>query len=144
MKDLKFRTPVKCQNGHKAFWYWKHSGRHFLQIETIQKPPDNTCGCSKFAIGEGWERDGDDQMFSGIIDKKDQDAYDGDIIKYSNTLGETGIAVIKQIFNSQNLGLHWIEQNTENPSLFDACFYFGCREELEIIGSTHLNPELIP
>ena len=43
MKDLKFRTPVKCQNGHKEFWYWKHSDRHFLQIETIQKPPDNTC-----------------------------------------------------------------------------------------------------
>ena len=143
--ELKFRTPVKCQNGHKAFWYWKHSDRHFLQIETIQKPPDNTCGCSKFSIGEGWERDGEDQMFIGLLDfsEEQKEIYQGDIldsnlVKYPDDPSPYVIIFEDGAFRS--LRKDWPEK------LPKPVVYKRHIEILEdrIIGSTHLTPELIP
>ena len=72
MKNLKFRTPVKCQNGHKAFWYWMGPPMSFGVIETVQMPPER-CGCSRIDFGKGRTRDGDDQMFIGIKDKNSVD-----------------------------------------------------------------------
>ncbi|MCK5609258.1 hypothetical protein KAR91_45710 [Candidatus Pacearchaeota archaeon] len=134
--EHKFRTPVKCQNGHKAFWYWKHSDRHFLQIETIQKPPDNTCGCSKFAIGEGWERDGDDQMFTGLKGKHGIEIYNGDIILYDDEHRDKSIVVFEYgAFQVESVG----------GSFPGECWTFSedYLGEYEVIGSTHLTPELV-
>ena len=142
--EHKFRTPVKCQNGHKAFWYWKHSDRHFLQIETIQKPPDNTCGCSKFSIGEGWERDGDDQMFIGLHSDTEIEIFDQDLVKIFNS----EIPYVVEFHNGA-FG-YWVDKG--RPWTFFVSFCqntnftnSGTRiNEIEIIGSTHLTPELIP
>ncbi len=59
MKELKFRTPVKCQNGHKAFWYWSVSG--MWDIKTI-KSPESVCNCPTFNLGEEWAGAGENQI----------------------------------------------------------------------------------
>ncbi len=148
MKDLKFRTPVKCQNGHKAFWYWRPKQEGILHAETIRHPDE--CGCHSFVVNGihipvlgGWSRDGDDQMFIGEIDFIGIDIYSGDILdtnleKYPEDSSPYVVVFESGAFRS--LRKDW-PKTIQKPIVE--------REEIftledRIIGSTHLTPELLP
>ena len=143
MKNFKFRTSVKCQNGHKAFWYWRPHRMGIMEVETIKMP--ERCGCSTFAIGEGWERDGDDQMFIGLLDfgKDPKEIYTGDILetnleKYPEDSSPYIIIFEDGAFRS--LRKDWPE-SLQKPIVDKFSLHIL---EDRIIGSTHLTPELIP
>lgn len=142
MKNMKFRTPVKCQNDHKAFWYWKIPPMSFGVIETVHMPPEK-CGCSTIDFGEGWSRDGDDQMFIGIQDALGIDIYEGSIMdsnpdKYPEDLSP--YVIIFEDGSFRTLRSEWPE-NLKKPIVDKSSI--ECLED-RIIGSTHLTPELIP
>jgi hypothetical protein len=81
MYELHFRTPVACQNGHKALWYWSIQGKGLTPGDVIQRGVKDPCKCIKNAIEEGYIRDGADEMFTGCQDKTTGvDIYEGDIV----------------------------------------------------------------
>lgn len=84
-QDLfKFRTPVVCQNGHKAFIYWElyQGGSQINVIKTEGVPADQSCECPKFDFGEGWRRAGKDQQCTGIKTwLENKLIYEGDILQ---------------------------------------------------------------
>ncbi len=139
--EHKFRTPVKCQNGHKDFWYWKSSERYLHKKDTINFP--EKCGCLMLDWRKGWSRDGDDQMFIGIQDALGVDIYDGSVMdvdpeKYPEDQSPYVIIFEDGAFRTLRSG--WPE-NLKKP-LADK-LSIECLED-RIIGSTHLTPELIP
>ncbi len=154
MKDLKFRTPVKCQNGHKAFWYWKHSYNGLFKTEMVKHP--EPCGCPEFSMGleggyPGWSRDGDDQMFIGRKDELGIDVYDGDIVErngYNTHIGivdfVNGHFVIKRKPFYYESGEEYRILSLEDDDYKDGKVSTTFEVKLKIIGSTHLTPELIP
>lgn len=110
----------------------------FLDIETIQKPENDLCGCTKFGFGEGWSRDGDDQMYSGLNSVSGSGIFNGDICKID---GGADPVVCEVIFEDGCFCIRW-NANDSRPELkyyidMDFC-------SIEIIGSTHLTPELVP
>lgn len=133
MKNLKFRTPVKCQNGHKAFWYWKPNWQLFT-LNTIKMPDREICKCSKFGLGEGWFRDGDDQMFIGDFFHAGE-IYEGDIFKHPDG---TVFVIEWDICFSGFRGSYGKHGNSSVILQIDD------KGQAVKIGSTHLTPELIP
>lgn len=92
--DIKYRIPVICQNGHKAFWYCKVSNDGIAE-HTFNKnsgvPREMNCNCPKHAFGEGWTRNGENQLWSYSSDANSKDVYAGDIIKGVTKLGNQGV-----------------------------------------------------
>ena len=143
MKDLKFRTPVKCHNGHKSFYYWDliNIGVGNISAKVTKSPGIDICRC------EGglsvWRKDGDDQMFIGILSKSGAEIYHKDILKVRN---RTDIAVD---FYRGAFG-YWVYQGEPYGAFISfnqvTCYtYDGDKcNHLEIIGSTHITPELLP
>ena len=138
--EHKFRTPVKCQNGHKAFWHWKPKKNTILKVETIKHPEDCAClitvnnGIPVHPIG--WIRDGDDQMFTGLKGKHGIEIYNGDIILYDDEHRDKSIVVFEYgAFQVESVG----------GSFPGECWTFSedYLGEYEVIGSTHLTPELV-
>jgi len=80
MNELKFRTPVICQNGHKALWYWEIKKDGIGEIKHYGVLT-NRCDCHKQGLGEGYTRNGKDQQFVGQKDKDGKDIYEGDLRK---------------------------------------------------------------
>ena len=139
MKDLKFRTPVKCQNGHKAFWYWNPKQSELLHIEASLCPEPKICDCIEDhpnGGNGGWLRDGDDQMFIGNF-KEVGDIYEGDILKHPD--GMTFLVRWDKSFSGF--------RGYYGPSCsetYSVLLQIGDRGMAKIIGSTHLTPELMP
>lgn len=79
MKELKFRTPVICQNGHKGMWYW-HIEDYGIGTVKHDGVIANRCDCPKQALGEGYIKNGDDQQFIGKLDKYGNAIFESDII----------------------------------------------------------------
>lgn len=87
MRELKFRTPVVCQNGHKALWYFELSqnATGIAEVNHIGVPVEQECKCPKHEFNEGWRRAGEDQQYIGI-NTWDGHAhiYEGDILQNGN------------------------------------------------------------
>jgi hypothetical protein len=125
MYDLKFRTPVVCQNGHKAFWYWEIKGRNIGAGEVKQIGViSNRCSCPKGALGEGYARDGEDEMFTDLRDKDTGvEIYEGDIV---------------------TAAWHWTEPHIiKLPDDFYSFSEFSLGDMLTIIGNVHNIPKPI-
>ena len=147
--EHKFRTPVKCQNGHKAFWYWKLSKNGLFETKTIKLPESCECpplivnGIHMLAFDGGWSRDGDDQMFAGILSQSEVEIYRKDIATIFNG-GPFPVDYYRGAFG------YWTYPGKPYNFFVPICgntnfTYDGERcNEIEVIGSTHLNPELIP
>lgn len=82
-------------------------------------------------------------QFTGQLDKNGSEIYEGDIIKYQGGDIESGTALVKYFGSANNLVFDWIEQSTPIPDMFTAMLYFGCSDELEIIGNKFENSELL-
>lgn len=80
-------------------------------------------------------------QYTGLVDKNGKSIYEGDRILYSNSLerGE-GLITFDRGFN-----IEWDLRTvvTNKPSLISPLFYFGCVDEIEVIGNIHENPELL-
>lgn len=140
MRQLKFRTPVVCQNGHRAFYYWEIDQRDTLFMEThafgVEKEED--CGCPKFDVNEGWSRAGKDKQFTGRLDVKGIEVYEGAIVKL------TSESIIKDLKFSSPIGViafmrgSWYISDVVN-NIFRDLFSSEC----EVIGSTFLTEKLL-
>ena len=114
---MKFRTPVVCQNGHKAFWYWETDEKDIGHVTQYGVPDSSQkCPCPKQALGEGYTRAGADQQFTGWYDRATkQEIYSGDIVVAS---------------------YHWTEWHVvELPSDFYDISEFALADDLSICGN---------
>ena len=81
-------------------------------------------------------------QFTGLLDKHGKEIYEGDKVKYSNAF-ESGIAEVRAIFETSNLAFWWTEQETDSPSLYSHCDYFGHAEDLQVIGNIYEDAGLL-
>ncbi len=129
MRDIKFRTPTKCQNGHFRWYYYSVS---FGEVKTKwgEKHPD--CTCPTWDFKEGFQECGPDQQFTGQKDKNGKEIYEGDLLKYA----EGSVGVVKYIMTG-----FYVARD-------DGCIYLYASASLEnnygvkVIGNIHENPEL--
>ena len=113
---MKFRTPVACQNLHRAFWYWETDEKDIGHVTHYGVPDNQKCSCPKQGLGEGYIRAGRDQMFAGVTDKNTgKDIYEGDLVLAS---------------------YHWTEAHEiELPSDYYDFSEFALSDDLVVIGN---------
>jgi hypothetical protein len=133
MQEIKFRTPVKCQNGHKALWYWSISTGGIGEV-IHYGVIHNKCNCPKEALNEGYTRDGDDQQYSGYHDKNGNEIYEGDI-----RIGH---------YYCCNEPKRYTIVNVMKFDLVNSCFSWDGQEmepwmDEGIVGNVYENPDLL-
>jgi hypothetical protein len=120
---VKFRTPVVCQNLHRAFWHWETDEKDIGHVTQYGVPDSLKCSCLKQELGEGYARAGNDQQFTGWYDRTTkQEIYEGDIVITS---------------------YHWTEWHIiELPSDFYDIVEFALVDDMSICGNVFMNPEM--
>lgn len=53
---MKIGVPVKCQDGHRAVWFYSFRG---LDVISEGVPHKSKCDCPKHEIGQGYFADGE-------------------------------------------------------------------------------------
>lgn len=122
MTPIKGRTPVRCQNGHEAHWYWEIYGLAIIKNHGV--PSGDKCQCPKFSVGEGYTRCGDDQLFIGRRDKNNIDIYVGDTVRVGN---QTGVVYFDSRFLCYNI------KGFYNSSYDYPCLAFSEGAEIEVL-----------
>jgi len=82
MKEIKFRQPHKCHNGHFAYLYFDLIGD-----QTKNHTWNKNCNCSTLIFGEGFTHCGETELYIGRHDKNKLPIYENDIIKVPEGYG---------------------------------------------------------
>jgi len=131
MRELKFRAITTHANINKFVYGMPikavKKGLWLIQICEGEFGWLNTVGIDYNTLGQ----------FTGLLDKNGKEIYEGDIVNYK-TSPESGTAIISSWIGN-NLYFEWINSIVP-PTNADI---FGCKEELEVIGNIHENPELL-
>lgn len=132
MRPLKFRKPVVCQEGHKAFWYYEIHSKGVGEVyqRGVPRSYEAVCKCPKSAIGEGWFENGDDEQTTGLKDKNGVEIYEGDIMRHA----QTPKLYPSEVYFHEEFGGYWPLVNTTNG--YNA-------EKWEVIGNIYENKELL-
>jgi len=138
MKSIKIRTPVICQNGHKSYWYWEVDKNDIMEGRRIKIEPE--CNCPKAGMGEGWQKNGDDELFIGKQDKNKKDIYENDILLLKSK--ENNKKQFLEIIKWENT---WIEDGYGNNNDYCGFTLPANLDDFEytIIGNKYLNQELL-
>lgn len=143
MKNIKYRIPVQCQNGHKAFYHYNISDS-MMGLSTTSVPDEGMCDdCPISDCRNCWTRAGRNQLWTQKQDKHDTDIYEDDILSSKND-GSDGHDVWD--YNTfVKLVVKWDDKHARFTDLYD--FYektsVYCHTRIEIIGNTFINPELL-
>lgn len=127
MRELKFRTPVVCQNGHKALWYFELSqnATGIAEVKHSGVPTDQECKCPKHEFNEGWRRAGEDQQYTGIKTYMTEHLiYEGDVLQNGS---------YRWVVKRYASGAYNIKVDEQGNIL---------KTTTKIIGSVYLNPYL--
>lgn len=130
MENIKGRTPVKCQNEHKALWYWELSNG-IPEIRHLGVSDNSKCKCPKFNIGEGYASSGENQLCSNYMDRNGILIYEGDLIKQKHS---PYIGLV-----SWNGQAYW---SVFRDGKFNEFLYAD--KNTEVVGNIWENPELLP
>ncbi len=129
MREIKFRTPTKCQNGHFRWYYYSVSFGE-CKSEWGDKHPD--CKCKTWDYKEGFQECGPDQQYTGFKDEDGMDIYAGDILDGDYP---------DEVYFDDDRG-QWMLRNSVGPD--DTLWEIMRDNNPKIIGNIHENPELIP
>ena len=80
------------------------------------------------------------EQYTGLKDKNGKEIYDGDKIKYKNSM-EYGEGTVEDCRGG--IVIWWDGDKSSTDTIMSMLWYFGCSEELEVIGNIHENPELL-
>ena len=127
MREIKLRTPTKCQNGHFRWFYYSVSfGK--CSVKLGDKHPD--CTCPTWDFKEGFQECGPDQQFTGLKDRAGKEIYEGDILDGDYP---------DEVFWDKNRG-QWMLNNYDGPD--DTLWEILKFNKPKIIGNIYENPEL--
>ena len=126
MRELKFRgKSVKTGEWVYGFYVGYSESSGYIYGDYIDK--DEVFEVDAKTVGQ----------FAGLIDKNGKEVYEGDVVRYQEDVKEY-MATVSPYYGNN---LYFVWENTfEVPTNTDV---FGCKEELEIVGNIHENPELI-
>jgi len=131
MREIKFRTPNHCHNGHLNFLYFGVDNG----VITNLRWGFSACRCSKHAYDKGYEKCGDDQQFTGLKDKNGKEIYEGDIIIFDP------LEPLREVMNKGVVEYHVSAFEAMIPEYGRVKFYQG--KYTEIIGNIYENPDLL-
>ena len=129
MREIKFRGFNRKNNVWLHGFYLQNRGAHFVC-------PD------EWATGKSWDDyEIDPDTLGQLIDrkdKKDNDIYDGDIIRL-DVCGDGSHGVV--VYDAEHAMFALRYDDPHNPVIYGL---YDCQQnELEVIGNIHDNPELL-
>jgi hypothetical protein len=141
MRALKFRTPVICQNGHKAYWYWEIKSTELSEIFDKGVLECKKCSCPKILGGQGYKKNGDDEQYAELKDKNGKEIYEGDIVVFAHP------TFIAEIYFTPYKGfmLKYLNNNARTRLIDERFEPIPLNHELtvEIIGNIYENKDLL-
>jgi uncharacterized phage protein (TIGR01671 family) len=122
MREIKFRGK-RIDNGEWVFgWVSFQHNRAFIHSDDM--PYDNAVEVDPATVGQ----------FTGLKDKSGREIYEGDVVKYGDTIHEV---VFEQRNNTAYFGLVYSPEETRSFG------HYQDLQQIEIIGNVHDNPELL-
>lgn len=131
---------MRCQNGHFRWWYTE-----LYKSERRVYWGEKNCSCLTEGIDNGFEPVGDDEQFTGLLDKNGREIYEGDVVKILATKdyqhgkdNKIGTILFQDRWASFSV---WFDDIDEGESMGN--FISSVHNDIEIIGDIYSNPELI-
>lgn len=122
MREIRFRGK-RVDNGEWVFgWVSFQHNRAFIHSDDM--PYDNAVEVDPATVGQ----------FTGLKDKSGREIYEGDVVKYGDTIHEV---VFEQRNNTAYFGLVYSPEETRSFG------HYQDLQQIEIIGNVHDNPELL-
>lgn len=130
-REIKFRIPMECQNGHKSYWFYVLNGRGGAKSVKTASEYNPNCDCPKHNLWDGWKEVGQEELCANLPDRNGEEIYEGDVVK-----SEMWTPQVYQVgFNRGGFCFF-----NEGATYAHDCKYL---ESFEVIGNIYENPELL-